>query len=139
MLKLDKVRSAYAAVGRLDALLNVPQEENTVNQLPEPIRVSGRMVGEQNLTMARKKTMFLSRLELTQTTQRHREGEKIILTIVVFFISVNPQVDSNLSTKRVLFFLEETGVNFNTGGPERRPSNNNDWCAVVLLFWNIRT
>ncbi|CAB3244919.1 unnamed protein product [Arctia plantaginis] len=73
MLQHDKVRSAYAAVGRLDALLNVSREENTVHQRPEPIRVNACIVGEQNLTMARKKTMFLSHLKLTQTTQRHKE------------------------------------------------------------------
>ncbi|XP_075985752.1 uncharacterized protein LOC142982910 [Anticarsia gemmatalis] len=72
MLKHDRVRRAYAAVGRLDVLLN--GQEKAPSPAPEPLRAKISIFAEENCETIRKKSKFLSVFKLTQVTQKYKES-----------------------------------------------------------------
>ncbi|KAJ8710917.1 hypothetical protein PYW08_009432 [Mythimna loreyi] len=73
VLRNDSVASAYAAVGRLDVLLNVPPEEAAEEDVVEESKLI-EDVQHETRTATQRKKLFLSKLKLTQVTQKYKEG-----------------------------------------------------------------
>nr|XP_049701529.1 uncharacterized protein LOC110374928 isoform X4 [Helicoverpa armigera] len=72
VLRNDSVASAYAAVGKLDVLLNVPHDEAVETPAEEDKLLED--VQQENRTATQRKKLFLSKLKLTQVTQKYKEG-----------------------------------------------------------------
>lgn len=65
---------AYAAVGRLDVLHNVPVGETAEDNVVDKDKLM-QDVQQETRTATQRKKLFLSKLKLTQVTQKYKEGE----------------------------------------------------------------
>ncbi|XP_022818165.1 uncharacterized protein LOC111350739 [Spodoptera litura] len=105
VLRNDSVAAAYAAVGRLDVLRNVPVEEEPKDEEMKEDNAVAELQPENRATMQRKK-LFLSKLKLTQVTQKYKEGyDKVWQEILKERKRrySNPDLDDNCKEPRLGF------------------------------------
>ncbi|KAH9640143.1 hypothetical protein HF086_018385 [Spodoptera exigua] len=105
VLRNDSVAAAYAAVGRLDVLRNVPADEEPKDEeMDEDNPVFD--VQPENRTAMQRKKLFLSKLKLTQVTQKYKEGyDKVWQEILKERKRrhSNPDLDDNCKEPRLGF------------------------------------